>query len=252
MDLKTTHQIERAKWDALAQDGIATKRLPPGEDFHRHARRSGTMPGVSEFLGDMHEKQVLECGCGLGAISLRLARSGAQVTSFDLSAASVAVAKQRAALNHLAEQIQLTVAAGEHLPYADESFDLIVGKAILHHLNVALGWFELYRVLKPGGKAAFVEPMGMNPLLNFVREHVAYPHKNPRGADQPLRYHEIHAWGQQFSQFQYQEIQFLSMLERGLGFWKRLPILRRVDAQLLTQLPALRRYCRYVVMFMVK
>jgi ubiquinone/menaquinone biosynthesis C-methylase UbiE len=253
MALETTYQIERAKWDSLAQQEVSAEApLPANEDFHRYARRSATMPGVSEFLGDLHGKQVLEYGCGLGSLSLRLAKSGAQVTSFDLSAASIAVAHRRAALNELTDQIQLTVAAGEYLPYADESFDVIVGKAILHHLDVNVGWPDFYRVLRRGGKAAFVEPMGMNPLLNFARERIAYPHKNPRGADRPLHYDEILAWGHQFSRFRYHEIQLLSMLERGMGFGKRLPTLRRMDNSLLTQLPFLRRYCRYVVMFMVK
>src|SRR5439155_1558838 len=143
--------------------------------------------------GDLRGKHVLEYGCGLGEISTLIARTGAQVTSFDLSAASVAVTRQRSEANDLSERIDLAVAAGESLPFADESFDVIFGKAILHHLNVQLGWPDLYRVLKTGGRAAFVEPMGMNPLLRFARAYVPYPHKNPRGADRPLNYDEIHA-----------------------------------------------------------
>jgi ubiquinone/menaquinone biosynthesis C-methylase UbiE len=174
------------------------------------------------------------------------------VTAFDLSQVSVAVTQNRAALNHVGERVALAVAAGEALPYADESFDVLFGKAILHHLDVNFGWHELYRVLKPGGKAVFVEPMGMNPLLKFARSWIPYPSKNPRGADRPLNYREIDEWGKQFREFRYQEIQLLSMLERGLGFKRRLPKLRRLDAYLLHHLPFLRRYCRYVVMFMVK
>ena len=155
-------------------------------------------------------------------------------------------------LNNDHAEAELAVAAGENLPFADESFDVIFGKAILHHLDAEVGAGDLYRVLKPGGKALFTEPMGMNPLLNFVRDHVWYPKKTPRGADHPLLYADIHAWGARFREFHYREIELLSMLERGFGFKKRFPALRRADDYLLAHVPVLRRYCRYVIMFMEK
>jgi ubiquinone/menaquinone biosynthesis C-methylase UbiE len=253
MTLQDTYQTERTKWDAFALQQLkGSILLSPGDNFYRYAQRTSTMVGVNDFLGDLSGKRVLEYGCGLGEISTLLAASGAQITSFDLSEISVAVAKKRAELNNLETKVNLSVAGGETLPFADESFDVVFGKAILHHLDVTLGWHDLYRVLKTGGKAAFVEPLGMNPFLNFVRDHVPYRHKNLRGADRPLTYHEVHRWGANFHEYHYREIQLLSMLERGLGFNKRLAALRRLDDVLLKHLPFLRRYCRYIVMLMVK
>ncbi len=92
--------------------------------------------------------------------------------------------------------------------------------------------------------------MGMNAVLNFVRAWVPYVHKHPRGADRPLTYDEIRGWGAQFSSFHYREIRFLAMIERS--FKLRLPFLRHLDEILLARFPFLRRYCRYVVMHMVK
>lgn len=253
MPLEETYRVERVKWDALAEQKLSSlKILSPQENFHTYARRTSTMVGVDEFLGDLCDRHVLEYGCGLGEISTLLAKSGAQVTTFDLSAKSVLTCRHRAKLNDVDSNIQLAVAAGEALPYADESFDVIFGKAILHHLDAELGWIDISRVLKPGGKAVFVEPMGMNPILNFVRDHVPYPDKNPRGADRPLNYVDIHQWGKGFSQFAYREIQLLSMLERGFGFGRNFTLFREVDDFLLKHLPFLRRFCRYVVMYCVK
>lgn len=252
MVLEETYRVERTKWDALATERSAVSILPQGATFHSYAERDPELIGVAEFLGDLRGKRVLEYGCGLGRFSTLLAKSGAQVTAFDLSQASTVTARRRAVLNGVNADVNLTVAAGESLPYADESFDVIFGKAILHHLDVHLGWPDLYRVLKPGGKAVFSEPMGMNPILNVVRDRVPYPNKNPRGADRPVNYDEIRDWGKGFSQFRYREIQLVSMLQRGFGLGKRFPVLRRVDDLLLEHVPFLRRYCRYVVMFMVK
>lgn len=248
-----TYHTERSKWDSLASKQITgVSKLPHGVSFNSYTQNQNTMTGITDFIGNLHGKHVLEYGCGLGIFSVLLATSGAKVTAFDLSPASIAVTRKRAMLNEVDDNIQLSVSAGENLPFADESFDIIFGKAILHHLDVKLGCRELYRVLKPGGKAVFAEPMGMNPLLNIAREHVPYPGKNPRGADRPLNYEEIRAWGKHFNQFRYQEIQLLSMLERGLGFRKRIQFLRSLDNVLLMHVPPLRQFCRYVVLFMIK
>lgn len=251
--LAAVYEVERRKWDAMAAKASPTRSLVAAtDDFQSYASRCSTMPGISEFLGDLQGKHVLEMGCGLGSLSLLLARSGANVTAFDISEGSVQVARDKAVAAGLADRIRFDVCPAEELPYEDASFDIAFGKAVLHHLDAATAHPHLHRLLKPKGKAAFSEPMGMNPVLNFVREYVHYPHKNPRGADRPLNYEDIGHWTKGFSMVQIEEIQFLSMLERGLGFGRALPVLRRADGALLNRAPFLRRYCRYVVMLMEK
>lgn len=251
---KEIYKVEREKWDSLAaeKEPVIIGTVAPEDNFHRFAQRSRTMVGMSEFLGDLNGKKVLEYGCGLGQLSVLLAKSGAEVHAFDISEASVEVTRKRAEVNGVADRVTVTAAAGESLPFADKSFDVAVGKAVLHHLNVGLSAKHLYRVLKENGKATFCEPMGMNPLLQFGRDHVPYPQKNPRGIDQPLNYDDINRWGDGFREFSFRELQLLSMLERVLGFKRRLPILQRIDDVLLERVPFLRRYCRYVVLYMVK
>ncbi len=247
--MTSVHQAEQAKWDALAETALAgLTPTDPDLTFAGHATRSATMPGVAEFLGDLSGQRVLEYGCGMGALSVLLARAGAEVTSFDISAGSVRVARRRAELDGVADRIEFVVCPGEELPFADASFDVAFGKAVLHHLDVPRSAPHLARVVRPGGKAAFVEPMGMNPVLSFVRDHVPYPHKNPPDDDRPVDYDEIRAWGAGFARAHHREIQLLSMLERGLGFGRPLPALRRADDWVLRRVPALRRHCRYVVL----
>lgn len=251
--LQETYDVERRKWDQMASKASPARSLvAPDDDFQSYARRCSTMPGIAEFLGDLEGKHVLEMGCGLGSLSLLLAKSGARLTAFDISAGSIEVAKQRAVAAGVADRIRFDVRPAEQLPYEDESFDIVFGKAVLHHLDAPTAHPHLFRLLRPGGKAAFSEPMGMNPILNFVREYVHYPHKNPRGADRPLNYNDIRQWTEGFSRVHIDEIQLLSMLERGLGFGRPLPSLRRADRALLKRAPFLRRYCRYVVMLMEK
>lgn len=247
------YEIEREKWNALAMEELEKiQPTAPDENFYRFASRSSTMVGMSEFVGALSGKQVLEYGCGLGQLSVLLAKSGAQVTAFDLSPVSVEVTRRRAEINGVGSLVTAVVAAGENLPFADESFDIVVGKAVLHHLNAELAAPHLHRVLKSDGKAVFSEPMGMNPLLRFGREHLPYVDKKPRGADRPLDYTTIGRWVQAFRDSRIREIQLLSMLERVFGFNRHLDSLRRMDDLLLRKLPFLRRYCRYVVLYMSK
>ena len=55
------------------------------------------------------------------------------------------------------------------LEFEDESFDFVYGCAILHHLDYNRALDEIYRVLKPGGRILFAEPLGINPVGKLVR-----------------------------------------------------------------------------------
>jgi len=169
------YAIERAKWDAHAGTTAEQIKQPrPGEDFASYAERDSLLPGIAEFLGDLRDKRVIEYGCGLGKLTVLLAWSGAHVSAFDLSEASVEVARRRTEMVGVEDRITFQVAAGEELPYADSAFDIAFGKAVLHHLDPVAGARELARILAPGGRAAFSEPLGTNPIVRFVRDHVPY------------------------------------------------------------------------------
>jgi SAM-dependent methyltransferase len=58
----------------------------------------------------------------------------------------------------------------ESLDFEPHSFDLVCGSGIIHHLDVDAAARELHRVVKPGGSAVFLEPMGYNPLINWYRD----------------------------------------------------------------------------------
>lgn len=55
------------------------------------------------------------------------------------------------------------------MDFSDNTFDIIFGDAILHHLNFDVAARELCRVLKPGGEIVFVEPLARNPVGKLVR-----------------------------------------------------------------------------------
>ncbi len=96
-------------------------------------------------------KKVLEVGCGVGSDLVRFAKAGAYVTGIDLSQKSVALAKERMALENC-EGVVLEVDA-EKIPYKDNTFDLVYSFGVLHHTpNIDKAINEIYRVTKSGGE----------------------------------------------------------------------------------------------------
>ena len=108
---------------------------------YREARlRAGNIPKDTLFarLQPLAGKRVLDYGCGTGESTCHLANCGAEVTAFDLSPESVAVARRRADLNGLGGRIRFDVYRAGETGYTAGSFDAIIGFAILHHLHEML------------------------------------------------------------------------------------------------------------------
>ncbi|MFN8126724.1 MAG: class I SAM-dependent methyltransferase [Candidatus Nanopelagicales bacterium] len=105
---------------------------------------------------DQPYRSSLEIGAGTGffTLNLLLARVIENATVTDLSPGMVEVALRNAASLDLS--LEGAVSDAEDLPFEDNSFDLVCGHAVLHHipdLDTALR--EVLRVLKPGGRFVF-------------------------------------------------------------------------------------------------
>ena len=98
----------------------------------------------------------LEIGAGTGYFTLNLLRAGliSEATCSDISPGMLATLRtnaERLGLDVRTEQVD-----AEHLPFADESFDLVLGHAVLHHIpNLDRAFAEFERVLAPGGTVLF-------------------------------------------------------------------------------------------------
>ncbi len=77
--------------------------------------------------------RVLDAGCGEGVLAFLMAQKGAHVVGCDISEPNI-VECQRLALEQGLHTIEFRVADSEHLPFEDDSFDLVVSSHVLEHL----------------------------------------------------------------------------------------------------------------------
>ena len=98
----------------------------------------------------------LEIGAGTGYFSLNMLQAGVvdEAICTDISPGMVSTLAANA--ERLGLAVQATRADAESLPFADQSFDLVLGHAVLHHLpNLRRAFAEFHRVLRPGGRIVF-------------------------------------------------------------------------------------------------
>jgi len=123
--------------------------------------RSSEWHGVRHLLPPARGK-ALDVGAGRGISAYALARDGWQVSAVEPNASAAVGA---GAIRQLAQDtgiaIEVVEQMGESLPFADETFDLVHCRAVMHHAsNLAQFCREMVRVLRPNG------------VLIATREHV--------------------------------------------------------------------------------
>lgn len=236
------------------------KKYGDGEGYPRHYMIHPTFPiylRMLEMVGDGAGKEVLEYGCGEGWVTRDLARRRASVSAFDISAEAVAKTREGLALDGFADRCRVSQMGAEQLRYPDESFDIAVGFAILHHLDIDLAVSELYRVLKPGGVAYFAEPLGSNPVINLYRKLTP----QYRTADEePLNLETLTPRLAQFRKVEHSDYYVIALASIALAY---LPFgtrvypavnrsLMKLDDLLLRRLPSLGRLAWYTILTLKK
>lgn len=200
-------------------------------------------------LYDPRGKRVLLYGCGpaLGAQDF-VAADAAEVVGIDISAAEIEYGQKVAEERGYADRVDLKVADAHHTELPAHSFDLIMGTAILHHLDVRRALSELRRLLAPRGRAVFLEPLAHNPILRVGR--MLTP--SARTEDEhPFTVEDWQLCAEAFPGFWHREAELTSIPLMPLSFvlprsWQRGLADRAavLDDRLLARYPSLGRYAR--------
>jgi len=140
----------RKKWDASSATFDANPGHGIGTQDEKEAWKRELIRNLPKFPLD-----ILDVGCGTGAMGLLFAEMGYHVTGVDLSEAMMENARKKAAEQNLS--IKLGNGDAEHLPFSDGSFDVVVNRHLLGslpHPDIALK--DWHRVLKNGGTVLIV------------------------------------------------------------------------------------------------
>ncbi len=124
---------------------------------------------IANQLGDLRGRRVLDLGSGLGEGAVWFAMQGAEVTALDISPGMLNVVERVAEKRGVA--VKTVVGSATDLSvFADASFDVVYGANMLHHVEIVACLDEVRRVLCPGGKAAFWDPVKYNPAIEVYRK----------------------------------------------------------------------------------
>lgn len=122
-------------------------------------------------------EKILEIGCGDGEFTKRLMRLPSKIVATDITPEVIKRAKKKYIKN---KNIQFKVDDAEKFSFREETFDIVCGISILHHVNYRKAIKECFRVLKPGGRLFFSEPNYFNPIAYlaihtpWLRERMEY------------------------------------------------------------------------------
>lgn len=224
-----------------------------------------------EMLEGVRNKKILNIGCGLGEEAVYLALKGGNVTAIDLSKEMTVLALKLAKRYKVEKRIKFLQMDGENLKFAKNTFDAVLGCAVLHHGDINKMVSEGNRVLKKGGIAVYLEPLHYNPVINVYRKLA----NSVRTDDEhPLTKEDINFVSKNFSKFEHREFQLFTLLifvwffigeklhPNNARYWKKIVwdgkryekvfrVLQSIDNVILKITP-LRKYCWVTVLKGVK
>jgi ubiquinone/menaquinone biosynthesis C-methylase UbiE len=192
-------------------------------------------------------KHVLDYACGYGNWAIYYALSGAEkVSGFDISEVSIKIGNDLVNKQGLKRKVNLSVMDASDLQYDDNVFDLIIGHGALHHVIKYPNIFEeLYRVMKPGAKAYFLEGLADFPIWKLY-----WYMKGPvPDGDVPIFSKEIMQKAEMFSNVEINGDNFIYTIKtllwkKNMGHFRRniLKYCKKIDEKLFYLFPKLRQW----------
>lgn len=115
---------------------------------------------LKEYCKPKKGVKILEIGCGDGEFTKRLVKLNSKVVAIDLTPGLIKKAKKV-----LKKKAVFKLMNAQSLKFSDNSFDIVCGISILHHIDLEKSLRECYRILRKGGALFFTEPNYINPQI---------------------------------------------------------------------------------------
>jgi SAM-dependent methyltransferase len=194
------------------------------------------------LLGDVDGVRILDVGCGMGENAVLLASRGALVTGVDVSAKSIDAARRLANATPLARRPEFVCAPLETAHLEEDSFDVLWGDGVLHHVLHDLDGIlaRIVRFGREGALVVFSEPVDRVPGMRRLRRLLPVP-LDGTPDERPLVEREVALTRRHFPDLQVTAFSFVGRLNRLLlpgGSLERATPGRRAASELLTRADA--------------
>lgn len=203
------------------------------------------------LLGRLEGKKLLDYGAGDGWNTICFAKAKANVTAMDISEKGVELIKKKASANSVNEYVHAEVQNCYGTTFESNTYDIIYGGGILHHLDVEAAGKEVSRILHPGGVAVFFEPIRDTKIMDYVKAVVFFFLRRKAlketEHEAPITTTKIHSLEQYFNVVRFRYFNILTsaslLVKSEILRW----ILLRVDYFLIEYIPGFKRLGRAVV-----
>ena len=157
---------ERAYWNENKLDRKKIKPLRRHAFFYSYKREAKLIREL--IIRETEGKKVLELGSYVWSTWIKENAVPQKLTCINISEAEL-----QKGIDHthdIAFDTEFLLMDANELTFEDASFDVVIGGAILHHLDIEKTLTHVHRVLKPNGVILFLEPLNMNPLYKLYRK----------------------------------------------------------------------------------
>ncbi len=156
------------KADVSSQDDSTLSRSALKARFYVVARKSTAL--LTQWtLSRSQGMGVLDYCCGTGSFVRLLAQHGTATIGIDISEESIMNCRRLSIDQKVDEKSRFITMDAENLGFRNHSFDTIVCRSALHHLDIHRAYAELARVLRKDGEIICLEPLAYNPLIKCYR-----------------------------------------------------------------------------------
>lgn len=228
------------------------------EKFYDRQMEGILLKHVFSQCGNLRSKDVLFYGSGIDMSGiLPFAHSNAKVTAIDISEEAIKTINKLIDMQNVKDYVCALKMDCEAMVFSPDRFDVVFGRSIIHHIDIDKAVSEVRRVLKPKGKAMFIEPLGMNPLLNLYRYFT--PGARTKG-EHPLKSNDISIFKKHFNVISQKSFFLISLIPIALkAVFKNSDFLKRVfnysvklDNFIFKTFPFLEKYAWCTVITLVK